>query len=156
MAAYFTKKDTAACFKLGFLNLNENKKSKRKRCARAFETRDRVFKHATECLDLTCFNSCLRLKTKQNVLICNNKKSCLRNFHDECNRFRNDLQFSLNCIDFVHISAIFLSSSDNLLKSHDSIQQKKFNKLLRGYSQRTSTENGDFQTPAPPLVRGCL
>ena len=37
----------------------------------------------------------------------------------------------MNCIDFAHISAIFLSSNDNILKSHDSIQQKKFNKLLR-------------------------
>ena len=42
----------------------------------------------------------------------------------------NDLQFSLNCIDFAHISASFLSSNDNLLQYHDSIQQKKFNKLL--------------------------
>ena len=46
------------------------------------------------------------------------------------NRLRSDLQFRLNCIDFAHISTIFLSSNDNLLKSHDSIQQKKFNKLL--------------------------
>ena len=36
----------------------------------------------------------------------------------------------MNCIDFARISAIFLSSNDNLLKNHDSIQQKKFNKLL--------------------------
>ena len=33
-------------------------------------------------------------------------------------------------INFVHISATFLSSNDNLLKTQDSIQQKKFNKLL--------------------------
>ena len=37
---------------------------------------------------------------------------------------------NLNCIDFAHISAIFLSGNDNLLKTHDSIQQKQFNKLL--------------------------
>ena len=49
---------------------------------------------------------------------------------NEFNRLRNQLQFSLNCIDFAHISAIFLSSNDNLLKTHDSMQQKKFNKLL--------------------------
>ena len=36
-----------------------------------------------------------------------------------------------DCMDFAHISAIFLSSNHNILKSHDSIQQKKFNKLLR-------------------------
>ena len=41
------------------------------------------------------------------------------------------LQFSLNCINFLHISAIFLRSNDNILKFHDSIQQKKCNKLLR-------------------------
>ena len=45
----------------------------------------------------------------------------------EFNRLCNALQFKLN---FAHISTIFLSSNDNLLKTHDSIQQKKFNKLL--------------------------
>ena len=40
-----------------------------------------------------------------------------RNF----NRLRNDLQFSLNCIDFADISAIFLASNDNLLKMHNFI-----------------------------------
>ena len=51
-------------------------------------------------------------------------------FQNEFNRLSNKLQFKLNRIDFAHISAIFLSSNDNLLKTHDSIQQKKFNKLL--------------------------
>ena len=54
----------------------------------------------------------------------------MRTLQNEFNRLRSDLQFRLNCIDFAHISAIFLSSNDNLLKTHDSIQQKKFNKLL--------------------------
>ena len=41
-----------------------------------------------------------------------------------------DLQFRLNCINFSHIFAIFLSSNVNLLKTNDSIQQRMFNKLL--------------------------
>ena len=45
-----------------------------------------------------------------------NKKSHLRTLQNEFNRLRNKLQFKLNCIDFAHISAIFLSSND-LLKS---------------------------------------
>ena len=49
---------------------------------------------------------------------------------NEFNRFRNELQFKLNCINFAHISTIFLSSNDNILKTYDSIQQKKFNKIL--------------------------
>ena len=48
-----------------------------------------------------------------------NKKSHLRTLQNEVNRLRNELQFQLNCIDFAHISAIFLSSNDNLLKTHD-------------------------------------
>ena len=77
-------------------------------------------------------NSVTYIKCQQNLLQTeiNNKKSRLRTLQNEFNRLRHDLQFSLNCIDFAHISAIFLSSNDNLLKSHDSIQQKKFNKLL--------------------------
>ena len=59
-----------------------------------------------------------------------NKKSHFRTLQNEFNRLCNELQFQLNCIDFAHISAIFLSSNDNILKTHDSIQQKRFNKLL--------------------------
>ena len=37
----------------------------------------------------------------------------------------------LTCvIDFAHIATFFLSSNDNSLKTHDSMQQKNFNKLL--------------------------
>ena len=43
-----------------------------------------------------------------------NKKSHLRTLQNEFNRLRNELQFKLNCIDFTHISAIFLGSNDNL------------------------------------------
>ena len=52
----------------------------------------------------------------------NNKKPRLRTFQNEFNRLCNDLQFSFNCIDFTH--------NYNLLKTHDSIRQKKFNNLL--------------------------
>ena len=54
----------------------------------------------------------------------------MRALQNEFNRLHNELQFKLNCTNIAHISAIFLSSNDNLLKTHDSIQQKKFNKLL--------------------------
>ena len=57
-------------------------------------------------------------------------RSHLRTLQNEFNRLRNELQFKLNCIDFAHIYSIFLSSNDSLLRTHDSIQQKKFNKLL--------------------------
>ena len=55
----------------------------------------------------------------------NNKKSRLRTLQNEFYRLRNDLQFSLNYIEFAHISVIFLSSNINLLKTDDFIQQKK-------------------------------
>ena len=44
----------------------------------------------------------------------NNKRSHLRTLQNEFIRLRNELQFKLNCIDFTHISAIFLGSNDNL------------------------------------------
>ena len=59
-----------------------------------------------------------------------NKNSYLRTLQNEFNRLCIKLQFRLNSIDFAHISAIFLSSNDNLLKTRDSIQQKKFNRVL--------------------------
>ena len=60
----------------------------------------------------------------------NKKKSHLRTLQNEFNHLHSDLQFRLNCINFAHISAIFLSSNVSLVKAHDSIQQKKFNNLL--------------------------
>ena len=77
-------------------------------------------------------NSVTYRKCQQNLLHTelNNKISHLRTLQNEFTRLRSDLQFRPNCIDFAHISAIFLSRNDNLLKTHDSIQQKKFNKLL--------------------------
>ena len=81
------------------------------------------------------------LPTKRSLLQTeiDNRKSHLRTLQNEFNRLCNKLQFKLNCIDFAHISVLFLSSNDNLLKIHDSIQQKKFNKLL--------IENGPKQDP---------
>ena len=77
-------------------------------------------------------NSVTYRKCQQSLLQTeiDNKRSHLRTLQNEFNRLRIELQFKLNCIDFAHISAIFLSSNDNLLKTHDSIQQKKFNNLL--------------------------
>ena len=91
-------------------------------------------------------NSVTYIKCQQNLLQTeiNNKKSGLRTLKNEFNRLRNDLQLSLNCIDFVHISAIFLSSNDKLLKTHDSIQQKKFNKLLTECKPKQDAEKVIF------------
>ena len=58
------------------------------------------------------------------------KKSHLRTFQNGFNCLGDYLQFSLNCVNFAHISASFLSSNANLLKTHESIQQKTFDKLL--------------------------
>ena len=62
----------------------------------------------------------------------------MRNFQNEFNRLQNNLQ--LACIDFVHISAIFLNNNNNLLIAHDCIQDNKFNKLLIKYKTKQDTE----------------
>ena len=68
----------------------------------------------------------------------NNKKPPVRNFQNEFNHLQNNLQ--LACIDFVHISAIFLNNNNNLLITHDYIQHNKFNKLLIKYKTKQDTE----------------
>ena len=65
---------------------------------------------------------------------------------------RSDLQFRLNCIDFACISAIFLSSNDNLLKAHDPIQQKKFNKLLMVNKPKQDPEKMIFNFSKVSLI----
>ena len=87
-------------------------------------------------------NSITYIKCQQNLLQTeiNNK----RTLQNEFNRLRNDLQFSLNCINFAHISAICVSSSDTFLKTHDSIQQKKFNKLLTECKPKQDAEKVVF------------
>ena len=91
-------------------------------------------------------NSVTYIKCQQNLLQTeiHNKKSRLRTLQNEFIRLRNDLQFSLNCIDFAHISAIFFISNDNLSKTHDSIQQKKFNKLLTECKPKQDAEKVIF------------
>ena len=70
---------------------------------------------------------------QQNVLLTeiNLKRSRLRVLKNEFYLLHNELKSVLNCIDFVHVCSLFLSSNDVILKSHDSIQQKKFNVLFR-------------------------
>ena len=72
------------------------------------------------------------IKCQQNFLQTevNNKKSRLRTFQNEFNRLRNDLQFSFNCIDFAHISAIFLVAMVIFQKLMIPYSRKKFNELL--------------------------
>ena len=71
---------------------------------------------------------------------------------NEFNRLRNKLQFKRNCIDFAHISAIFLSSNDNLLKTHDSLQQKTFNKLQIENRPKQDFEKVIFNFSKLPLT----
>ena len=68
-------------------------------------------------------NSVTYIKCQQNLLQTEikNKKSHQRTLQNEFNRLGNDLQFSLNCIDFAHISAIFVSSNDSLLKTQKTL-----------------------------------
>ena len=77
----------------------------------------------------------------------------MRTLKNEFNRLGSDLQFSLICIDFAHIPAIFLSSNDNIVKFHDSIQQKKFNKLLRECKPKQDSENIVFNFPNVTLTK---
>ena len=66
--------------------------------------------------------------------------------------YRQKGLFRLNCIDFAHISAIFCGSNDNLLKTHDSIQQKKFNKLLIKNKSKQDSEKVIFNFPKVSLT----
>ena len=76
-------------------------------------------------------NFVIYIKSQQNLLQMdiNNKNLCLRTLQNEFNPLRNDLQSSLNCTDFGHISAIFRSSNDKLLKLMIAYNRKKFNKF---------------------------
>ena len=61
---------------------------------------------------------------QRNLLITeiNLKKSRLRVLKKELYLLHSELKSVLNCIDFVHVCSLFLSSNDVILKSHDSIQ----------------------------------
>lgn len=85
--------------------------------------------------DLRNFVDYIKCQQKLLQTEINNTKLHLRTLQN-----RNDLQFSLKCI-----SVIFLSSNDNLLKFHDSIQPKKFNKLLTEYKPKQDNEKVIFK-----------
>ena len=61
----------------------------------------------------------------------NLKKSRLRVLKKEFYLLHSELKSVLNGIDFAHVCSLFLSSNDVILKSHDSIQQNKFNALFK-------------------------
>ena len=65
---------------------------------------------------------------------------------------RSYLQFRLSCIDFARISAIFLSSNDNLFKTHDFTHQKKFNELLMEIKPKQDPEKVIFNFPKLSLT----
>ena len=90
--------------------------------------------------DLRNFVDYIKCQQKLLQTEVNNTKLHLRTLQN-----RNDLQFSLKCTDFTPISVIFLSSNDKLLKIHDSIQPKKFNKLLTEYKPKQDNEKVIFQ-----------
>lgn len=50
----------------------------------------------------------------------NQKRSPRRILQNEFNRFSNDSLFRLNGVNFSHVPAIFLSSIDNVSRTHDS------------------------------------
>ena len=61
----------------------------------------------------------------------NLKKSCFRVLKKEFYLLHSELKSVLSCIDFAHVCTLFLSSNDVILKSYDSIQQKKFNTFFK-------------------------
>ena len=54
------------------------------------------------------------------------------------------LQSVLNCTDFAHICSLFLSGNDSFIKTHDDIQENKFNKLLKERQPRQDPEEVIF------------
>ena len=48
------------------------------------------------------------------------------------NFLNSTLQAEINFIDFAHVCSLFLGHKDKVLKQKSTIQQKKFNNLLKG------------------------
>ena len=61
----------------------------------------------------------------------NMKKSILQGFQTEVSFTRKTLQSVLNCIAFSHACSLFFSDNDSSINTHDVIQEKKFNQLLK-------------------------
>ena len=59
------------------------------------------------------------------------KSSILQVLKKEFYLLHSELESVLNCIDLTHVCSVFLSSNDVVLKSHNSIQQKKYNTLFK-------------------------
>lgn len=76
-------------------------------------------------------DSAIYIKCQQNPLETeiNQKKLPQKTMSNEFNCFSNDSLFSLSCVKFTHIPAIFLNSN-NVSKTHDSIHERKLNQLL--------------------------
>ena len=59
------------------------------------------------------------------------KRSHLRVLQKEFRFLPAELESVLNCVGFAHICSFFLSGNDSSIKTHEDIQENKFNKLLK-------------------------
>ena len=78
------------------------------------------------------------------IIEINLKKSRLRVLKNEFYLLHSELKSALNSIDFANVCSLFLSGHDMILKSHDSIQQKKFNALFKNRQPKHNTKGVIF------------
>ena len=58
------------------------------------------------------------------------KKRRLRQLMFEYYRFKEELQYQLSPIDFMHVSSLFLVSNDKAICKNDKIHSRKLQKLI--------------------------
>ena len=72
------------------------------------------------------------------------KRPHLRVLQNEFSFLCKELQSILNCIDFAGIYSLFLSGTDSSIKTHEDINEDKFNKLLNERQPRQDPEKVIF------------
>ena len=59
----------------------------------------------------------------------------------EYDRIKQELQYQLSLIDFVHVSSLFLVSNDKAIRKNDKIHDRKLQKLIPNKHEKSITDN---------------
>ena len=84
--------------------------------------------------DSLSYSRCQQLLLNEEIRC---KKRRLRQLMFEYDRIKQELQYQLSPIDFMHVSSLFLVSNDKAIRKNDKIHGRKLQKLIPNIHEKS-------------------
>ena len=88
--------------------------------------------------DSLSYSRCQQLLLNEEIRC---KKRRLRQLMFEYDRIKQELQYQLSPIDFMHVSSLFLVSNDKAIRKNDKIHGRKLQKLIPNIHEKSIIDN---------------